>query len=189
MHFNPGVIYSLLLSFLIILLSCSTYPSIKISSNLLNKSDVLKKEKKTKLNKFFKQYSLLNEEDKGYLAAKDISGRIYYRRFLIYSSSLSIPAEINNKAVEYVIKGMYDKAKFLFIEALNEGNNFVPALNNLGVVYELLRQKNRAFKMYSSACLKDPEDEFIRWNFLFFCDNRLDSKFYKTPGGIYFLQQ
>ncbi|MBN2041450.1 MAG: hypothetical protein JW864_15530 [Spirochaetes bacterium] len=188
MLFRSGMTGILFLSFSFILFSCSTYSSININSRFLNDSGTDKKEGDEGLNRIQERYSLQKKENKGYFSGYK-KNRIYDTRYLIRSSGISMHAEINNKAVEYINNGMYEKAEFLLAEALIEKKDFIPALNNQGVVYELLRQRENAFKMYSSACLKNPENELIKWNFYFFCNNKPDSHYDNTPEGIFFLRQ
>lgn len=75
--------------------------------------------------------------------------------------------------VEYALRGNYAEAEILFNEALKEDKNCPSMYNNLGVIYELNNNVEKAFGMYARACMLEPENTYYRYNFLYFCDNKI----------------
>ena len=84
----------------------------------------------------------------------------------IYSSSI-----INNRGVDLSLKGKFQMAENLFKESIIEYPHDPAAYNNLGIIYELFKNRKEAFKMYSKACLIDPQNLYFRKNFLTFVDS------------------
>jgi tetratricopeptide (TPR) repeat protein len=94
--------------------------------------------------------------------------RFFLKKFFAISHTLSQLDRINNKGVEYCLKGRFREAAILFKEVLKEDEDFSAALNNLGIIYELFGNDSDAFTMYSRACLLEPGNEYFRKNFLYF---------------------
>jgi tetratricopeptide (TPR) repeat protein len=98
--------------------------------------------------------------------------RFFLKKFFAISHTFSQLDRINNKGVEYCLKGRFREATILFQEVLKENENFSAALNNLGIIYELFGHDSDAFTMYSRACLLEPGNEYFRKNFLYFKRSR-----------------
>ncbi len=69
--------------------------------------------------------------------------------------------------MEHALNGKFKEAKLLFEETIKEDDNFAPAYNNLGIIYELFYDMDRAFEMYSRACIIEPGNDYYRRNFLY----------------------
>lgn len=169
--FNTGIIS---VALIILFISCNSYPEIKLDKKLIPASVVQSEqlEKSNKSGKFSKYYKQLPIDEKGYPSSSLKINRVSYNRYFANVFSFSPLAEINNQGIEYAFKNMYIEAEVLFSEVIKEDNNFSSACNNLAIIYELLNNKEKAFSMYSRACLLDPDNEYYRWNFLYFCDNK-----------------
>jgi tetratricopeptide (TPR) repeat protein len=89
------------------------------------------------------------------------------KKYLARVSSGGAAARINNRGVALAEKGQFKEAAILFEELLRENNNAVTALNNLGVLYEISGNREKAFALYSRACLMEPDNEYFRHNFLY----------------------
>lgn len=117
---------------------------------------------------YIMEYSGFEGESRGYPVPEKNGERIFYlkRHFAEYycKGPLSI---INNKGVDYALKGKFSEAEFLFKEAIKEDDKFAPAYNNLGIIFELFHNQKGAFAMYSRACIIDPENKYYRRNFIF----------------------
>ena len=94
--------------------------------------------------------------------------RVYLTRYFAKSIGFSQINKINNKGVGYAFNGRFKEAEILFLESIKENIEFVPAYNNLGIIFELFGLYDKAFKMYSKACLLEPQNEYFRRNFLYF---------------------
>ena len=89
------------------------------------------------------------------------------KKYLARVSSGGTAERINNRGVALAEKGQFKEAAILFEEVLRENNNSVTALNNLGVLYEISGNREKAFALYSRACLIEPDNEYFRHNFLY----------------------
>jgi tetratricopeptide (TPR) repeat protein len=98
--------------------------------------------------------------------------RITARRHLALMRSFSPVAGINNRAVALCSPARLAEAEILFREALAEDRGAAAAYNNLGVVCEMLGRRDEAFRMYSAACMMEPDNAVFRDNFLGFTDSR-----------------
>jgi tetratricopeptide (TPR) repeat protein len=173
--------YFFLLLVLIVTSSCDRYPQAiltkKIFPNAANHDE--KTVNKNKFNEILKRYKLPAVDNKSYFAGSTKVNRINYTRYFADAFSFSPLIEINNKGVEYALKGMYTEAEILFNEAIKENEKFSFAYNNLAVIYELNNNKDRAFSMYLKACFLEPDNKYYRWNFLYFCDNKTDFSLFR----------
>ncbi len=79
---------------------------------------------------------------------------------------------INNNGVELALSGKFAEAEVLFMNVVAEKPDEPAGYNNLGIIYEISGNAVRAFEMYSSACMKDPDNRYMRHNFLTFMDSR-----------------
>ena len=109
---------------------------------------------------------------KSYYAPLRKNTRLDYTRYFADMASVSVLAEINNKGIECALTGRYLEAEILFYEVLKEDADCPYACNNLGLIHELNNNKDKAFSMYSKACLLEPENKYYRWNFSGFCDSK-----------------
>jgi len=91
----------------------------------------------------------------------------YYARIISYSAI----AKINNRGVDLAIEGRFPEAEILFKEVSGENNAQGAACNNLGIIYEIFYDREMAFKMYSRACMLQPDNDKFRSNFLTFIDS------------------
>ena len=167
-------IYDIFIKFavcLIILMinSCVNYKPVRFlrTINIIN-YDKEKLEKDNRAGADFSSYYLsANDGKKGYIADNKRKGTpVYTKRFFAEVISSRPIAKINNRGVEYALNGKFMDARFIFEETLKEDNKFAPAYNNLGIIFELFKKKYDAFRMYSKACILDPENEYYRNNFL-----------------------
>jgi tetratricopeptide (TPR) repeat protein len=85
------------------------------------------------------------------------------------SSPVSI---INNRAVDLSIQERYNEAEILFKEVIAEDSKSAAGYNNLGVIYDLLKNNEEAFRMYTKACQLEPEITEFRKNLMTFTDYR-----------------
>ncbi len=178
MHINKFFFLIRALSFpllliLFLLLHCNTYPGIRVSRKVLyrNYSGGSSLPEGKNLEGFLTGYRQLHQGRKSYPVNWNVLNRLYNNRNFINSCSFSPLALINNRAVEYALGGMFREAEILLKEVLKEEEFYPPALNNLGVIYELSCDPGMAFSMYSKAFEADPGNDYIRWNFLLLCDN------------------
>jgi tetratricopeptide (TPR) repeat protein len=153
-----------------LIISCKRYPQIDYNRRIFP-ANAEKKEKSSKLDELIKQYRMVGGNQKSYPAVLQKVNQFNYRRYFSKNFTFSPLSEINNLGVEYALKGMYSEAEILFNEVLKEDNSHSSALNNLAIIYEL-NNNNKAFNMYSRACLLKPDNDFYRLNFLLFCDNK-----------------
>jgi tetratricopeptide (TPR) repeat protein len=169
--------YFFLLLVLILTSSCDRYPQTVLTKKIF--PDIASHDEKSvnrnKFNDILKRYKLPAADNKSYFAGSTKINRINYTRFFADVFSFSLLADINNKGVEYALKGMYAEAEILFNEAIKENEKLSFVYNNLAVIHELNNKKDAAFTMYSKACLLEPDNKYYRWNFLYFCDNKTDS--------------
>lgn len=93
--------------------------------------------------------------------------KAYQRKYLAYVRSCSPVARINNRGVEYAIKGEFNEARILFSEAVKESADMGAAYNNLAVVLEIYGREDEAFAMYARACMLEPGNEYFRKNMLY----------------------
>jgi len=91
-------------------------------------------------------------------------------RSLARTAATGPASHINNRGVDLAVEGRFNEAVVLFRESLKEEPDFPAALNNLGVVSELFGMREKAFELYSRACLLDPDNDRFRNNFLFMTD-------------------
>lgn len=155
---------------IIIINSCINYKAVQfIKTIYISNYDKDKTVDGSVRSGFPNYHSQVNEDKKGYIADdKKSVNRIYLKRHFAESGSNAPIAKINNRGVDYALKGKFIDARFLFEEALKEDDKFAPAYNNMGIVFELFNMKDDAFRMYSKACIIDPDNEFYRSNFLNF---------------------
>lgn len=140
-----------ILFLLLFIVSCYTYKPVKTTYRLkLNAKQVKKK------------YTLQNYSNK----PKTKNKKYYKTIFIVEINSNSVAAKINNKAIEHGLNREYSEAHALFKHALKEKEHIAFIYNNIGVTYELAKEYKKAFKMYSKACLLEPENEYFRNNFL-----------------------
>lgn len=119
----------------------------------------------------FDKYSLMNRDRRDYSVIKDPTIHyIFLKRYFAKIRSFSPVVAINNKGVEYALKGRFKEAEILFKEAIKEDVDFAPAYNNLGIIFEFFCYTEDAFTMYSKACIIDPGNHYYRRNFLYFRD-------------------
>jgi tetratricopeptide (TPR) repeat protein len=171
--------YFILSLILISLYSCDRYPQVDLNKRIFPKT-AEQNENKIKKNQFdeiLKRYKVPAADDKSYYVMSSKINRISYKRYFSDVFSFSPLGEIINRGVEYALRGMYAEAEILFNEVLKEDEKCSSAYNNLGVIYEM-NNKDKAFTMYSKACILEPDNEYYRWNFLYFCDNKSDSVLY-----------
>jgi tetratricopeptide (TPR) repeat protein len=165
-------IYFVILLCLFLILSCNTYPQISFSKRIVP-ANIIKKDKSSKLDEIIKRYKVQGRDVRTYPVGSQNIYQVNYKRYYTKYFSFSPLANINNLGVDYALMGMYPEAETLFTEVIKEDNNDPSALNNLGIIYEL-NNNNKAFNMYSKACLVDSDNEFYRLNFLHFCDNKMN---------------
>ena len=79
---------------------------------------------------------------------------------------------VNNRGVELALAGKFSEAEVLFRDVISDMPGEAAAYNNLGVIYEISGLRDRAFEMYSDACMRDPGNGYFRHNFLTFADSR-----------------
>ena len=84
--------------------------------------------------------------------------------------SFSPVADLNNRAVDFALTGKFREASVLFTEVLREGEN-PAAMNNIGIIYEIFRDGQKAFEMYSRACIIEPHNKKFRYNMLSFLES------------------
>lgn len=75
-------------------------------------------------------------------------------------------ALMNDRGVKSALEGRFSEAEILFKEALKDHPQCAPAMNNLGVVYDIFGRRKEAFEWFSRACLIEPENDIFRANFL-----------------------
>ncbi len=92
---------------------------------------------------------------------------VYHKRYFVLSSSHTSAAVINNRGVEHGLRGELEEAKILFLDAVKKDANFGAVYNNLGIVYEIFGDTEKAFEMYSKSCLLEPDNDYVRRNFLY----------------------
>lgn len=73
---------------------------------------------------------------------------------------------MNDRGVKSALEGRFVEAELLFKEALKDYPECAPAMNNLGVVYDIFGRRKEAFEWFSRACLIEPENDVFRKNFL-----------------------
>lgn len=101
---------------------------------------------------------------------RDENGRchsVMVKKYLARISSGEPSARIINRGVSLALKGQCKEAAILFEEVLRENADSGAALNNLGVLYELSGKREKAFELYSRACLLEPENEHFQHNLLY----------------------
>ncbi len=178
--FNEIILFSLLT------ISCYTYRTIKISSVHIFRADGregdfpgerVSNKNDDKASRFTGRIQIYRSvlEDKRRDSARgkpkqsrERKYRFFLRKYFAISHTFSQLDRINNKGVEYCLKGRFREATILFQEVLKEDENFSAALNNLGIIYELFGHDSKAFNMYSRACLLEPGNKYFRKNFLYF---------------------
>jgi tetratricopeptide (TPR) repeat protein len=80
---------------------------------------------------------------------------IEYNRYLSNKGAGGELKLICDYALNSVKKANYSEALILFGELENIKSSQAAALNNMGVVYELMNDRLKALEMYSKACLLD----------------------------------
>ncbi len=106
---------------------------------------------------------------------KEYKGRYIFKkskRYFVMMMGGSYLSDINNRAVDLALKGRLKEAEVLFKEVLSENPNIDAVYNNLGIIYEISGCREKAFDMYSKACIKDSDNSYFKRNFLFFADDR-----------------
>lgn len=106
------------------------------------------------------------------------------KKYLARISSGEPAARINNRGVALALQGQLKEAAILFEEVLGENKNACAALNNLGVLYEMSGKRDKAFELYSRACLLEPDNEYFRHNFLYMVrtEKTLEDEMKKNEG-------
>jgi len=103
--------------------------------------------------------------------SKKAAFRFTVFRYLALVRASSPAADINNRAVALAGQARYGEADILLREAIAEDPGMAAAYNNLGVVCELTGRRSEAFNRYSTACLRERDNEVFRNNFLGFADS------------------
>ena len=80
--------------------------------------------------------------------------------------STSPASKIINRGVDLALQGQFPAAAVLFEKVLEERTVGAAACNNLGIIYEIFNDRERAFELYSRACLEEPGNGVFRDNFL-----------------------
>jgi len=93
---------------------------------------------------------------------------IHVKKFFIELRFPSPVEKINNMGVEAAVAGLFPEARNLFLEAITEMPESAAPRNNLGVIYELFGDREKAFAMYSEAYMLDPGNSIVRGNYLSF---------------------
>jgi Flp pilus assembly protein TadD len=93
---------------------------------------------------------------------------IHVKKYFIEVRFPSPAEKINNMGVEAAAAGLFPEARNLFLEALTEMPESAAPRNNLGVIYELFGDREKAFAMYSEAFMLDPGSSIVRGNYLSF---------------------
>ena len=75
-------------------------------------------------------------------------------------------AKINNHAIGLALKGELRQSEILFQEVLKEEPNAGYAYNNLGVVFELMGEREKAYEMYSKANIISPGNTRFKKNYM-----------------------
>jgi tetratricopeptide (TPR) repeat protein len=96
----------------------------------------------------------------------------FQKKYLAVSFSSTPAAKINNRGVEYALSGKFKEAETLFKEVLREDDRFGAAYNNIGIIYEAFGYGDEAFKMYSRACMLEPDNTHFRENLLYLTDEK-----------------
>ena len=99
---------------------------------------------------------------------QDHRAKVRLKKNLARMVSLSPVAKINNHAVDLVLAGRFIEAERLFREVIREQGNAAAAYNNLGVVYEIFNRRDQAFRMYSRACILEPDNRRFKKNLFTF---------------------
>ncbi len=92
--------------------------------------------------------------------------KIFRTRFYAVVGSSKPFAVMNDRGVKCALEGRFIEAELLFKEALKEFPDCAPAMNNLGVVYDIFERRKESFEWLSKACLIEPENDVFRINFL-----------------------
>ena len=98
--------------------------------------------------------------------------RFYTIKYFAKARSKTALAKINNRAVSLALKGRFRESEILLNQVFEEDKNFAPACNNLGIIYEIAGDRDRAFSMYTRACVLEQENEVFRNNFLSYQDTK-----------------
>jgi tetratricopeptide (TPR) repeat protein len=98
------------------------------------------------------------------------------KKYFAYIRSSSPIAKINNRGVELALKGKFLDAESLFKESIQEDGEQPAVYNNLGIIYEIFKLREKAFNMYSKACIKEPENVNFRNNFLSFVNPHMGNR-------------
>jgi tetratricopeptide (TPR) repeat protein len=96
----------------------------------------------------------------------------FIKKYLAVSFSSRPAAKINNRGVEYALSGRFKEAETLFKEVLREDDRFGAAYNNIGIIYEAFGYGDKAFQMYSRACMLEPNNIHFRENLLYLTDEK-----------------
>jgi len=100
--------------------------------------------------------------------------RIHYVYVIKYFAVIddgSPAAEINNRAVDLAREGLFRESEILLVEALKDAPDQAAVSNNLGIIYEIFGYRNRAFEMYSTACLLESGNDYFKNNFSTYNDS------------------
>lgn len=92
--------------------------------------------------------------------------KIFRTSFYALVGSSKPFAVMNDRGVKSALEGRFVEAELLFKEALKEFPDCAPAMNNLGVVYDIFGRRKDAFEWFSRACLIEPDNDVFRANFL-----------------------
>ncbi|MDY6935498.1 MAG: hypothetical protein SVZ03_14890 [Spirochaetota bacterium] len=166
--------YNFIIILTFIYSSCYYYFPVRLSKNhLLSQKDIT-----TEAGQNIEEKDIINlsfhkrRNDSEHSTIDEKIYKIYLKRYFAKSVSFSPIARINNRGVEYAMSGYFGKALILFNESINEYKSYPPAYNNLGIIYELFGHRQEAYKMYSKACLLEPENEYFKKNFIFFHNHK-----------------
>lgn len=97
---------------------------------------------------------------------KKVVQRVYRTLAFAKMQSRAPAAVVNNRGVMCALEGRFIEAEILFKESLKEDLECAAAMNNLGVMYNIVGKRKAAFEWLAKACLIEPENDQFRNNFL-----------------------
>lgn len=92
--------------------------------------------------------------------------KIFRTSYFAVMGSSKPSAVMNDRGVKCALEGRFVEAELLFKEALKDFPDCAPAMNNLGVVYDIFGKRKESFEWFSRACLTEPDNDVFRDNFL-----------------------
>jgi tetratricopeptide (TPR) repeat protein len=110
--------------------------------------------------------SIKASEDKFFLKKNKKKFILFSKRYLVIIQNNSPLGQINNKGIDLCRKKRYLESEIIFLDAIFEFPLDPVVYNNLGVLYELNRNEDSAFQMYSKACILAKDNLYFRENFL-----------------------